>query len=456
MNVHSQQSSRNQTGDLTLWVFGIAATLLVVWIIVGGRDMGLFLVIALLIAFVVWLSKRVVSAADPWLARLIVLGFAAKLAGATVRYLALVYIFGGGDATGYHTFAAGMAPFVRELDLAAVFDRLGNLSFGTNTTKIAVTFLYTPYIPSMYGGFIELATFSFMGQIGFYTAFRRWVPTDRLKPYALGLFFLPTLLFWPSGVGKDAIMIGALGLAAAGFSATLSSYRLRYLLMGGLSLTLATLVRPHVSMLMLGAVFIAMVFGRGPTAARARTKRLAVTGLIALALLIGAPRAVQLIDLELSAEGFENLIEQQADRTGQGGSQIQGEAVTSPVQFPAAMLRVLFRPLPTEASSMEMLLTSLEGVALLALTVVLAPRMVRRLKRGFRNPWVIVSGVYTVGFIVAFSTVLNLGILARQRAQVLPLYVAFIIALGWRGDDLDGKPTTTAVPDNALEATSVS
>ena len=225
--------------------------------------------------------------------------------------------------------------------------------------------------------------------------------------------------------------------------------------MGGLSLTLATLVRPHVAMLMLAAVFIAMVFGRGPTVARARAQRLVVTGLIALALLIGAPRAVQLIDLELSAEGFENLIEQQADRTAQGGSQIQGEAVTSPVQFPSAMLRVLFRPLPTEARSMEMLLTSLEGVALLALTVVLAPRMVRRLKRGFRNPWVIVSGVYTVGFIVAFSTVLNLGILARQRAQVLPFYVAFIIALGWRGDDLDGKPATTAVPDNELETTSV-
>ena len=455
MNVHSRQSSRSQTGELTLWVIGVAATLLVVWIIVGGRDMGLLLVIALLIAFVVWLSKRLVSAADPWLARLIVLGFAAKLAGATARYLALVYIFGYGDATGYHTFAAGMAPFVRDLDLASVFDRLGNLSFGTNTTKIAVTFLYTPYIPSMYGGFLELATFSFMGQIGFYTAFRRWVPADRLKPYALGLFFLPTLLFWPSGIGKDALMIGALGLAAAGFSATLSSYRFRYMLMGGLSLTLATLVRPHVAMLMLGAVFIAMVFGRGPTAAQARAKRLVVTGLIALALLIGAPRAVQLIDLELSAEGFENLVGQQADRTGQGGSQIQGEAVTSPVQFPSAMLRVLFRPLPTEARSMETLLTSLEGIALLALTVVLAPRMVRRLKRGFRNPWVIVSGVYTVGFIVAFSTVLNLGILARQRAQVLPLYVAFIIALGWRGDDLDGKPTTTAVPNHDLEATSV-
>ncbi len=455
MTFRSLGSSKSQTGDLTLWVIGIAATLLVVWLIVGGRDIGLLLVIALLITFVTWLARRIVTEADPWLVRLILFGFAAKLVGATARYLALVYIFGGGDATGYHTFAAGMAPFVRDFDLASVFGRLGNLSFGTNTTKIAVTFLYTPYIPTMYGGFIELATFSFMGQVGFYTAFRRWVPPDRLKPYALGIFFLPTILFWPSGVGKDALMMGALGLAAAGFSATLSTYRFRYMLLGAVSLTLATLVRPHVSMLMLGAVFIAMLFGRGPTAARARSKRLVVTGLVALALVIGAPRAVQLIDLELSADGFENLIEQQADRTGQGGSQIQGAAVTSPAQFPGAMLRVLFRPLPTEARSVEMLLTSLEGIGLLALTLALAPGIVRRLKRGFRNSWVIVSGVYTVGFIVAFSTVLNLGILARQRAQVLPFYLALIIALGWWGADLDGEQPTSGVADRDLEAMSV-
>ena len=49
----------------------------------------------------------------------------------------------------------------------------------------------------------------------------------------------------------------------------------------------------------------------------------------------------------------------------------------------------------------------------------------------------------------------HLGILARQRAQVLPLFLALIIALGWRGDDLDGQQTTTAVVGSDLEATSV-
>jgi hypothetical protein len=426
-------------GDLVLWVIGVAATILVVSAWASGRDLGLVLVIVLLASGVVWLGRRLATEMDPWLPKLIALGFAAKLLGATARYLALVYLFGSGDASGYHAFAAHFASFIRDFDLASVLASLGNRGFGTNATKVAISFLYTPYIPTMYGGFLEAATFSFLGQIGFYTAFRRWVPADRLKPYAVLLFFLPSLLFWPSSVGKDALMIGALGLAAAGFSATLASYRIRYLATAGLGLALATVVRPHVAMLLLGSVFVAMVVGRGPKGAGSRGRRLVFVGLISAVLLVGAPRAAQLIDVELSSDGIEDLIERQQTQTSQGGSLVQGSAVRSLGQMPGAAIRVLFRPLPNEASSMEMLASSLEGMALILLTLALMPRMLRRLKTSIRNPWVVVSMVYTVGFIVAFSTVLNLGILARQRAQVLPLFLALVIALGWRGEDLTGE-----------------
>jgi hypothetical protein len=426
-------------GDLVLWVIGVAATILVVSAWASGRDLGLVLVIVLLASGVVWLGRRLATEMDPWLPKLIALGFAAKLLGATARYLALVYLFGSGDASGYHAFAAHFASFIRDFDLASVLASLGNRGFGTNATKVAISFLHTPYIPTMYGGFLEAATFSFLGQIGFYTAFRRWVPADRLKPYAVLLFFLPSLLFWPSSVGKDALMIGALGLAAAGFSATLASYRIRYLVTAGLGLALATVVRPHVAMLLLGSVFVAMVVGRGPKGAGSRGRRLVFVGLISAVLLVGAPRAAQLIDVELSSDGIEDLIERQQTQTSQGGSLVQGSAVRSLGQMPGAAIRVLFRPLPNEASSMEMLASSLEGMALILLTLALMPRMLRRLKTSIRNPWVVVSMVYTVGFIVAFSTVLNLGILARQRAQVLPLFLALVIALGWRGEDLTGE-----------------
>jgi hypothetical protein len=40
------------------------------------------------------------------------------------------------------------------------------------------------------------------------------------------------------------------------------------------------------------------------------------------------------------------------------------------------------------------------------------------------------SAIYTLGFVVAWSWILNLGILARQRSLVVP-FVLIIFAYGW-------------------------
>jgi hypothetical protein len=42
------------------------------------------------------------------------------------------------------------------------------------------------------------------------------------------------------------------------------------------------------------------------------------------------------------------------------------------------------------------------------------------------------SLVYTAGFIYAFSAMVNLGILARQRSQVMPFFLAFLADMGIR------------------------
>jgi hypothetical protein len=44
----------------------------------------------------------------------------------------------------------------------------------------------------------------------------------------------------------------------------------------------------------------------------------------------------------------------------------------------------------------------------------------------------ILSLAFTGAFIIAFSAIFNLGILARQRSQVIPFLLVVIIGLGWR------------------------
>jgi hypothetical protein len=48
-----------------------------------------------------------------------------------------------------------------------------------------------------------------------------------------------------------------------------------------------------------------------------------------------------------------------------------------------------------------------------------------------RNPFVLMCLVFSVGFVIAFSSIFNLGILTRQRAQVLPFLLAVVVAVGW-------------------------
>ena len=44
----------------------------------------------------------------------------------------------------------------------------------------------------------------------------------------------------------------------------------------------------------------------------------------------------------------------------------------------------------------------------------------------------LLSLAFTGAFVIAFSSIFNLGILARQRSQVIPFLLVVIVGLGWR------------------------
>jgi hypothetical protein len=65
-----------------------------------------------------------------------------------------------------------------------------------------------------------------------------------------------------------------------------------------------------------------------------------------------------------------------------------------------------------------------------------------------RTPYLMFSLLYVIGFVVIFSPVLNLGILARQRTQMLPMLLALVVGLGWAHSDKERQepPPRAAVP----------
>ena len=109
--------------------------------------------------------------------------------------------------------------------------------------------------------------------------------------------------------------------------------------------------------------------------------------------------------------------------------------MASPIQLPGAVVKVLFRPLIYEGTNLQVILSALEGTVLLAIVVWKLPMMWRNKWVLRENPMMMMAFLYTGGFVVAFSAINNLGILARQRVQVLPMFLAWLVVLSWDGHE---------------------
>jgi hypothetical protein len=147
----------------------------------------------------------------------------------------------------------------------------------------------------------------------------------------------------------------------------------------------------------------------------------------------------------------EQFLSDVSDQTATGGSEVEGGAVGSPAQLPGAIIKVLYRPLIYEAGNAQALLSALEGTALLAITIWNLPAMWRNKRRLREKPYLLMAFFYTGGFIIGFSAILNLGLLARQRVQVLPMLFVLIAGLAW-DEKKKGSRRKKTEPEQAPES----
>jgi len=291
------------------------------------------------------------------------------------------------------------------------------------------------------------AFLAFLGQLFLYAAFRRAVPTSRLVWYGVAIFALPSLLFWPSSIGKESLMLLFIGVAAYGSAGILTEYRAAWGALVAAGLAGAAAIRPHVAGLLLGSLGLALLIGRPPGVPAKQLKRLLLIGVGLFVLVVLIARAGDQLGLAIGASAdLDPVFDELERRTQQGGSAVDGQAVTRITALPGAILRVLFRPLPHEAHNLQAMLSAVEGAFLLALTLWRLPKIIRNLWHIRSFPYLIMSLVFTLAFVVVFSSIFNLGILARQRTQVLPFLMAVIVGLGWNINDPretspDTKPT---------------
>jgi hypothetical protein len=419
-------------------LLGGAVTVLGLLVLVSTRMSGLwvilFLVPILLAASWPAFLRQARRERDARLAQLLMLALVLKLSGSLVRYWVAIHVYGGvADAIQYHQVGADLA----RRFAAGNFDTgLSSLS-GTDFIRFFTGVIYTVTGPSIYAGFLLYSWLAFWGMFLLYQAFTIAVPDGNRRSYARLLFFLPSMLYWPSSIGKEAWMLFALGLVAKGTARLLTGRTWGGLVLAGTGLWLATLVRPHVGGMAALGLLVAYLLARPP-------RRLGVLGavmkLFGLAVLLGVAVVLlgqiqrYLLDKGIDpAEGVNSVLAESARRTSGGGSGFQAPSTsTSLLGLPYATVTILFRPFPFEAHNAQAAVTALESTLLLCLTVARSPTIWRAVRHLRRRPYVAFVVVYMAGFVVAFASIANFGILARERVQLLPFFFVLLAVPGRR------------------------
>jgi hypothetical protein len=267
----------------------------------------------------------------------------------------------------------------------------------------------------------------FWGTYLCYRAFVRAVPEGNHRTYGLLIFLWPSMLFWPSGIGKEAFMTGAIGLTVYGAARMFTRARLGFALLGaGLGAT--ALVRPHITLILFAAIAAGYLLRPAGPRATVLSPFAKVCGVLILAAgsVVILQQAQSFLQVDnLSAAGVNRVISDAQERTNEGGSTFEAEAVTSPMDMPRAAATVLFRPFPWEAHNPQALVSAAEGMFLLYLCWRNRARL-RRLPIHLKSSYPAFCVLYTTMFVFAFSTFGNFGILARERVQVLPFVLALV------------------------------
>jgi hypothetical protein len=180
-----------------------------------------------------------------------------------------------------------------------------------------------------------------------------------------------------------------------------------------------------------GALVVAFLVGRryGKFRPIRPAVKIATLGVLAAGALLLVTQTEGFLSADItSLEGLTSTLENTAERSAQGGSEFDPPIVKTPLDIPLAFGTVVFRPFVFEANNTLAMLSAIEGAWLILFSLRRLPWVIAALKKIRQQPYISLAIVYTLLFVIAFSSMPNFGLLARQRVQLFPfLFVLLCI-----------------------------
>lgn len=321
----------------------------------------------------------------------------------------LVYLFyvlnNGGDAVAYYNKAL-VGRFDFNFGTAAVDGLTSLLVHGLGFNMLSCFLLFNIF------GSVGLLAFD--GSLKHATQFK----SKFLKRLATLIIFLPSVSFWSSAIGKDAISFLAVGLAM--WSALQLNKRV-WLMVLSISLMLA--VRPHMAGMIVIGLALSIMFDKKTNIVR--RLGLGIIAMIGAAVMI--PFALQYAGVSdpSSAEAIMDYVENRQSYNMEGGGGVDISSMSLPMQ----LFTYMFRPLIFEAHSVTALAAALDNLVLLYLFIVggyaLVMKKARKFTENRKFMWVYAG----LAWIVLAMTSANLGIAVRQKWMFAPVLIFLLISL---------------------------
>ena len=316
---------------------------------------------------------------------------------------------------------------------------------GTFFIENLTGFVYTIFGSSKMGGYFVFTWLSYWGLVLTLKAAIIAIPLLARKRYAILLFSMPSLVYWGSSIGKEAVVGFCLGLIAAGVALAFNGAgrRRTAIALAAVGTVGTAMVRPHFAAVWVGAASIAFAVRLvSNIASRDRESRngsrfgaLLMLGLAGIGFLIVSTLTLNFLNPNDAAaddaaevaitDRISAIFDKTENQTTIGSSALDLVSTSSPINYPYAAFRTLTRPLIIEAGGLTELLPAIEMTALFALAALWWRRFANLPRLLFSNPYLVFALVCVVTFGVAFASIGNLGILVRQRSLVFPLMLLF-------------------------------
>ena len=397
---------------------------------IGISALGVALIPAAAVLFAVAAERRItrLRPEEHWVGQWLVIGVIAKVAASYLRYLTLVVSYEGvGDATLYDQVG-------RELALAWAGKGPDPTLIGikeTNFVKWFTGLVYYAFGANQIAGYFVFGLLALVGSYLWYRATVDAVPMMDKRVYLFLVLFAPSIAFWPSSIGKEALMQLGIGAMALG-----TSYLMRQDLLKGLAFGLAGgwwlyTVRPHLLALVTIATGLAYLAGRvKPRDAAHGNVLIRSLGLLVIALLVGFAigQGTQFLGIkDLSVSSVETTLDNQSKGTAKGGSSFDnGGDYLSPVNLPRGAVTVLLRPFPWETGTPFQLLASLESAVVIVFILFRLGSLKNALLRARTSPFLLYCWILTILYSATFAAFSNFGLLVRQRSLVLPAFYVLL------------------------------